>query len=218
MIRRNQASAGVTTAGTVNGRVEDKAERAVCTFPAWGTHPVNAPINASYVVRRTTPNITLPVNRLFQMTSTPASNYLIETDPVFAGYRQWLSSDYMLTALSLNPATIQTRLGDGFYEQRLITEQVGQLTGRRFLAGYTDDEAQYRALIDSGVTYAKAHGLRPGIELSAAQMATLTTDIVWLIEREVAGQKVLVPQVYARLKEGDLAPSGAVLARRRGRQ
>ena len=39
-----------------------------------------------------------------------------------------------------------------------------------------------------------------------------------LIEREIDGQKVLVPQVYARLKEGDLAPSGAVLARRRSRQ
>ena len=48
--------------------------------------------------------------------------------------------------------------------------------------------------------------------------ATLRHVVAALIEREVDGQKVLVPQVYARLKEGDLAPSGAVLARRRGRQ
>ena len=48
--------------------------------------------------------------------------------------------------------------------------------------------------------------------------ATLRHVVAALIEREVDGQKVLVPQVYARLKEGDLAPSGAVLARRRSRQ
>jgi filamentous hemagglutinin len=43
-------------------------------------------------------------------------------------------------------------------------------------------------------------------------MARLTSDIVWLVEQEVAGQKVLVPQLYARLRDGDLAPSGALLA------
>lgn len=54
----------------------------------------------------------------------------------------------------------------------------------------------------------------PGIEAFCRADGDLTaTDIVWLIEREVAGQKVLVPQVYARPStEGDLAPSGAVLA------
>ncbi|MDO3569614.1 hypothetical protein Q3O95_24975, partial [Ralstonia pseudosolanacearum] len=43
---------------------------------------------------------------------------------------------------------------DSFYEQKLVREQVAQLTGRRFLDGYSSDEAQYRALIDNGVTYA----------------------------------------------------------------
>ncbi|MDQ5958961.1 MAG: filamentous hemagglutinin, partial [Pseudomonadota bacterium] len=53
--------------------------------------------------------------------------------------RQWISSDYMLAQLALDPATTQKRLGDGFYEQRLITEQVAQLTGRRFLIGYQNE-------------------------------------------------------------------------------
>jgi hypothetical protein len=39
-------------------------------------------------------------------------------------------------AKQLDPATTQKRLGDGFYEQRLLTEQIASLTGRRFLAGY----------------------------------------------------------------------------------
>ncbi len=46
-----------------------------------------------------------------------ASRYLIEGDPRFTDYRQWLSSDYMFAALGSDPNGIQKRLGDGFYEQ-----------------------------------------------------------------------------------------------------
>ena len=52
-----------------------------------------------------------------------------------------------------------------------------------FLGDYQTDELQYRALMDSGLTFAKAHSLRLGIALSAAQMAQLTADIVWLVEK-----------------------------------
>jgi len=44
----------------------------------------------------------------------------------------------MLSQLSHDPATMQKRLGDGFYEQKLIREQINQLTGQRFLVGYAD--------------------------------------------------------------------------------
>jgi filamentous hemagglutinin len=43
------------------------------------------------------------------------------------------------------------RLGDGFYEQRQVLDQIAQLTGRRFLSGDTDALAQYRSLMDAGV-------------------------------------------------------------------
>jgi large exoprotein involved in heme utilization and adhesion len=42
--------------------------------------------------------------------------------------------------LSASPTTLK-RLGDGYYEQRLIREQVIALTGQRYLDGYTSDEA-----------------------------------------------------------------------------
>jgi filamentous hemagglutinin len=123
----------------------------------------------------------------------------------------------MLQRLAVDPATAQKRLGDGFYEQKLIREQVAQLTGRRFLDGYADDEAQYIALIDSAVTLAEAWQLVPGVALSAEQMAQLTSDIVWLVEREVTladgtTALALVPQVYVRVREGDLDGHGALLA------
>ena len=103
----------------------------------------------------------------------------------------------------------QKRLGDGFYEQKLVREQVLALTGNRFLGDYSSDEQQYKALMDAGLTFAKAMNLRPGIALSAEQMAQLTSDMVWLVTKEVtladgSVQSVLVPQVYVRVQPGDL--------------
>src|SRR5690606_11363390 len=119
----------------------------------------------------------------FRLPPDPGAHYLVETDPAFANYRQWLGSDYLLSALSIDPARMQKRLGDGYYEQKLVREQVAQLTGRRFLDGHADDEAQYRALLDNGVTYAQAWQLVPGVELTPEQMAQLTSDMVWLVEK-----------------------------------
>ncbi|UDM18747.1 hemagglutinin repeat-containing protein [Vogesella sp. XCS3] len=161
-------------------------------------------------------NVTLPRSSLYHTTAA-SSPYLIQTDPAFTQYRQWLGSDYMLQAMAIDPATAQQRLGDGFYEQKLIRDQVAQLTGRRFLNGYASDEAQYRALMDNGLTFARQYGLRPGVALSPEQMARLSSDIVWLVAQTVTlpdgSQKTeLVPQVYVKLKPGDISADGALLA------
>lgn len=161
--------------------------------------------------------ISLPANSLFQTNPDASSHYLVVTDPRFASYRDWMSSDYMLRQLKVDPAHTQQRLGDGFYEQKLIREQIAQLTGRRFLTGYASDGEQYRALIDNAVTLASQWQLVPGIALTAAQMAALTSDIVWLVEQPVTlangeVRKVLVPQVYVRVEAGDLDGSGALIA------
>uniref|UniRef100_UPI003F58DDCA two-partner secretion domain-containing protein n=1 Tax=Pseudomonas helvetica TaxID=3136738 RepID=UPI003F58DDCA len=162
-------------------------------------------------------NIALPDNALFRSMPSSTSGYLIETDPRFTNYAKWLSSDYMLGRLNLNPAATQQRMGDGFYEQKLIREQVAQLTGRRFVDGYANDEAQYRGLIDNAVTYANSWKLIPGVALSAEQMAQLTSDIVWLVAKNVtlaSGEvrSVLVPQVYVRVRDGDINGAGGLMA------
>lgn len=112
---------------------------------------------------------------------------------------------------------LQKRLGDGFYEQQLVQQQVGQLTGRRFLGDWRSNDAQYQALLQSGTTFAKAHGLRPGVALSAAQMAKLTSDMVWLVEQNVtlpdgSVQTVLVPKVYVVARPGDLDVQGGLIS------
>lgn len=168
-------------------------------------------------VRTSSPSTALPNASLFRTLPSLSSRYLVETDPRFANFREWTGSEYLLNQVKVDPSVTQKRLGDGFYEQKLVREQVAQLTGQRFVGDYTNDEQQYRALMDAGVAYAKNYDLHPGVALTAEQMAALTSDIVWLVERDVAlpdgsVQKALVPQIYLRLREGDLDGSGALLA------
>ncbi|CDG83349.1 hemagglutinin/hemolysin-related domain protein [Janthinobacterium agaricidamnosum NBRC 102515 = DSM 9628] len=92
-----------------------------------------------------------------------------------------------------------------------------ELTGQRFVGDYSSDEQQYRGLMEAGAAYANTWNLRPGVALTPAQMAALTSDIVWLVEQDItladgSTQKALVPQVYVRVREGDLDGSGALLA------
>lgn len=168
------------------------------------------------VVVTTSPNASAPTASLFNVDAN-RGNHIVETDPRFASYRDWLSSDYLLQRAGFEPSQTQKRLGDGFYEQKLVREQIGELTGRRFLTGHASDEEQYRALLEAGATVASEWGLRPGVALTAEQMARLTSDIVWLVEKDVtladgSVVRALVPQVYLRVMPGDLGNDGALLA------
>ncbi|AYB59345.1 hemagglutinin repeat-containing protein [Ralstonia solanacearum] len=163
------------------------------------------------------PNLTLPLNGLFHFQPAPSATYLVATDARFTQYTKFISSDYMLGALGLNPQQTQKRLGDGFYEEKLVRDQITQLTGRTFLAGYTDQLSEYRALMDAGVTYAKTFNLTPGIGLSDAQMQQLTSNMVWLVSQDVTlpdgtHQSVLVPKLYlAQASTVDLNSTGALV-------
>ena len=193
------------------------------TVTAAAAGSVNAPTSSpsSSAVRTIGVNgadgVPMPSGSLYKTRPSLVASYLIETDTRFTDNKLWLGSDYMTQSLSLDPTVTQKRLGDGFYEQKLIREQVAQLTGRRFLADYTSDEQEYQALMNSGITYAKQYKLRPGVALTAQQIAQLTSDIVWLVEQtftlpDGSSQKVLVPQGYVKVQPGDLDGSGALLA------
>ncbi|POU42131.1 filamentous hemagglutinin [Pantoea sp. PSNIH3] len=171
------------------------------------------------VVRVTGPDTRLPDTSLFKTHPQPEASYLVETDPRFTNNKQWLGSDYMQNAFSLNGDNMHKRLGDGYYEQRLVREQIIALTGGRYLADYRDDEAQLKGLMNAGIAFGKEHNLIPGVALTAEQMSLLTEDMVWLVNADVVlpdgtRQTVLVPQVYVRVKEGDIDGSGVLLGGR----
>ncbi|NUX52418.1 hemagglutinin repeat-containing protein [Paraburkholderia youngii] len=163
-------------------------------------------------------HVTLPTSGLYSLHTAPNAPYLVETDSRFTSYTKFISSDYMLGALGLNPQTVEKRLGDGLYEAQLVQNQITQLTGRVYLQGYSSNLDEYTALMTAGVNVAQQFGLAVGVALSAAQMDALTSDIVWLVSQTVTlpdgtTQSVLVPQVYlARTHADDLQPTGALIA------
>ncbi|WP_413742159.1 hemagglutinin repeat-containing protein [Sodalis sp. RH15] len=168
-------------------------------------------------VRVMVPEVRLPASSLFTHHPGPANPYLVETNPRYTQYKQWIGLDYMQQKMKLDHNYTHKRLGDGFYEQRLVRDQVLNLTGQRYLDGYTNDNEQFKALMNAGVQYGKAFNLTPGVMLSPSQMALLTTDMVWLINQDVtlkdgSTQRVLVPQVYARVGKGDLSGDGALFS------
>ncbi|HGG7600925.1 TPA: hemagglutinin repeat-containing protein [Neisseria meningitidis] len=173
-------------------------------------------IHTGNVVSLNNATVTLPNSSLYT-THPDNKGWLVETDPQFADYRRWLGSDYMLQQLQLDTNHLHKRLGDGYYEQKLVNEQIHQLTGYRRLDGYRSDEEQFKALMDNGLTAAKTFGLTPGIALSAEQVARLTSDIVWMENQTVtlsdgSTQTVLVPKVYALARKGDLNTSGGLIS------
>ena len=151
-------------------------------------------------------------SKIYKLTYDASAKYLIETNKKFADYHEFLSSDYLLERVKADPEKVGKRLGDGYFEQQFVLQQIGTLTGRKYLGDYGSDMEQFAALMSAGAVVAEEMNLKVGVTLTAEQMASLTTDIVWLVEEEVNGQKVLVPEVFlAQVRNEDLRPSGALI-------
>jgi filamentous hemagglutinin len=133
---------------------------------------------------------------LFIPSRNPGSPYLIETNPLFTHLASFLSSQYLLDKIGYNNDEAWRRLGDGYYESRLIRDAVLAKTGQRFLAGLESDEEQFRYLMDNGLSARDSLQLSVGVGLTAQQVAALTHDIVWMEKRQVQGEDVLVPVLY----------------------
>ncbi|MGJ8517579.1 hemagglutinin repeat-containing protein [Carnimonas bestiolae] len=165
-----------------------------------------------WVVRSVDGPVTLPDASLYQLHPGSDSHYLVETDPRFTRGQGSVSS---LDVYGQDQ--LQKRLGDGYYEQSLVRDQVTHATGQRFLDGYNNDEEQYRALLNNGKAFTEQYGIAPGVDLSPEQMALMTTDMVIMVNQPVTlpngtTQTVSVPKLYARVHKGDLNGTGALLS------
>ncbi len=206
-----------TKAGQGNGGTAATADRMTIGDTNLNLAPTTVTLPGNVVIRTVVPNLTLPNNALYRIISDPGSNVLVETDPRFTNFRQWTSSDTMLAQFRNDPGATLKRIGDGFYEQQLIQQQIIRATGQRFIGDYTSNEDEYKALLANGVSAGKAFGLNVGTALTEAQMAQLTSDIVWMVKQTVtladgSKQDVLVPQVYLRAKDTDITGGGTLMA------
>uniref|UniRef100_UPI0040389C81 two-partner secretion domain-containing protein n=1 Tax=Dialister succinatiphilus TaxID=487173 RepID=UPI0040389C81 len=158
----------------------------------------------------------LSESALYRLYPEETATYLVETDPAFTNKHRFLSSDYMYRQMTWDPDRVTKRLGDGFYEQELVRQQIAGLTGMRYLNGYTDDEEEYKALMDRGLAFAKEYNLKPGISLTKEQMASLTSDMVWLEPTTVTVHgktyEVLYPKVYLKPGTMTLTSDGSLIS------
>lgn len=157
--------------------------------------PVDSVIASATAVNVLT-NLTLPQGGLFRPDTAPNAPYLIETNPAFTSQTSFISSDYYLEQLGLNPQAVAKRLGDGLYEQQLVQNQLTSLTGKAVLGPYTDTQSMYEALMAGGASLAGSLDLPLGMSLSPDQVAALTRNVIIMQTEVVNGQSVLVPVVY----------------------
>ncbi|WP_460161004.1 two-partner secretion domain-containing protein [Pseudomonas sp. S2_B10] len=149
---------------------------------------------------------------MFVQSTNPQSRYLIETNPELTQTTAFMSSDYLLGKLDFSADEAARRLGDGRYESRLISDAVMAQTGQRFLAGgLENDYEQFRYLMDNALASKNQLNLSVGVSLTSAQVAALTHDIVWMEERIVDGQKVLVPVLYLAQAESRNVRGGSLI-------
>ncbi len=209
-------SGGAAREGTLFGRVSNQARNS--TLGNVNTAAGDALGQSASAVRGESISGVKKISPggLFLRNPDPKGEYLFETRPQFAKQDQWTSSDYLLDKLAVDHATTQKRLGDGFYEQRLVREQLSELTGRAPSAGPGDD-ALYKKMLNNAASVAQEFGLRPGISLSPEQVSHLTSDIVWLESQAVqlpdgSIETVLVPKVYlAHVNANAVKPTGALV-------
>ncbi|MBW5286784.1 hemagglutinin repeat-containing protein [Burkholderia gladioli] len=157
--------------------------------------PVN-PIIAGATALNVLNNLTIPQGGLYRPTTAPNANYVIETNPAFTNQKNFISSDYFFSQIGVDLTHIPKRLGDGFYEQQLVRNQVTSLTGKAVLGPYADLQTMYESLMAAGADLSKSLDLPIGASLSADQVAKLTGNVILMETRVVDGQSVLVPVVY----------------------
>lgn len=172
------------------------------------TQAVKYTANSSTIID----NIALPKGKYgtFLVNKTKNHPFLIEANPLFTNYNTFISSDYMLKKLDYRPENTLKRLGDAMYETQLVSNSVIRLSGSRYLEGYGSELAQFQGLMDNAINVQSTLNLKMGISLSPEQIARLNKNIVWMVEKVIDGETVLVPEVY--LAFNNITSDGAKIA------
>ncbi|CAB3716389.1 hemagglutinin repeat-containing protein [Paraburkholderia rhynchosiae] len=197
-----------TGSGSHAGAVAVQGGRILNSGLANSNNPTIAAATAVNVLN----NIAVPTGGLFHADPAPNAPYLIETNSAFTNQQQWISSDYYFQQMGMNPGQIQLRLGDGFYEQKLVQDQILSMTGKSVLTNYASTQDEFQALMTSGAQVAKSLNVAPGTGLSPEQVAQLTTNVVIMQTQIVDGQAVLVPVVYLAKANQENMGNGPVIA------
>nr|WP_266019353.1 hemagglutinin repeat-containing protein [Brucella intermedia] len=147
----------------------------------------------------------------------PGQVFLYETRAEFLDIGRFYGSGYFINRLGYNPDRSVPFLGDAYFENQLIDQQLRQLVNQglgkgSFIPG-SDAIEQMKTLLDRGADYAAANGLTIGEKLSPEMIANLTETMVWYDKKTVNGIEVLVPTVYiANADKANLTVAGAIIS------
>ncbi|MDR0407406.1 MAG: hemagglutinin repeat-containing protein, partial [Campylobacteraceae bacterium] len=140
--------------------------------------------------------VVIPAGKYGEFIASKSQEYLIESNPLYADFNAFIGSGYLQSRLNFDQELTFRRLGDGMYETKLIRDAIMAQTGNRYLDGYYSDTDQFQALMDNALGSYEDLGLTYGIALTYEQISNLRDNIVWMVEKEIEGQKVLVPVLY----------------------
>ena len=188
------AAVSKTSGGMVTGQVSGAGAKGA-TVTGKPVQPVS-PIIASATAQTVLNNLAIPQGGLYRPSPSANASYVIETNPAFTNQKSFLSSDYFFSQIGVDLTHIPKRLGDGFYEQQLVRNEVTALTGKAVLGPYTDLQTMYQSLMAAGADLAKSLDLPVGASLSVDQVSKLSGNVIMMETRVVDGQSVLVPVVY----------------------
>ena len=142
----------------------------------------------------------------------PGQVFLYETRAAFLDVGKFYGSSYFIKRIGYNPDRSIPFLGDAYFENELVEQQLRQQTGQGFPSG-EDPIAAMKRLLDNGVEYALANNLALGQPLTLAQIAALTESIVVYEQKTVNGVTVLAPVVYvAAADKAGMAIAGALIS------
>jgi filamentous hemagglutinin len=148
--------------------------------------------------------------------TVPGQVFLFETRAAFLDVSKFYGSGYFIDRIGYTPETKVPFLGDAYFDNQLVDEQMRQLVGDGLGAGSfvpgNNATDQMKTLLDNGVAYAEANGLALGQALSPEQAANLTQSMVIYQTEVVDGASVLVPVVYLSAADRAKTTSAATIA------
>lgn len=117
---------------------------------------------------------------------------LFETNIEFINQDNMFGSKYFLEQIGYDISKPTTVIGDSYYELILLQKMIKEVLG------YTGTltNIQMKTLLDNAISLGESLGLEIGKSLTPNQINSLDKDIIWYVEVEINGTKVLTPQIY----------------------
>ncbi len=150
--------------------------------------------------------------RLFTFNDSPDTQFLFTTNPGFATVGALLDSSFFFAELGVDRGTNFTRLGDGFFELQLITQQIRAATSDAQLPQFGNTLDQAKGLLQNALDQKDKLKLSLGVALTSDQINNLTSSIVWYVKSTVGTREVLVPVVYLAASDKKVIKGGAIVS------